>query len=36
VEGTDGKGWVYNYATGEIIVNCDDLDDGGTVNYDKY
>jgi prepilin-type N-terminal cleavage/methylation domain-containing protein len=36
VEGTAGKGWVYNYATGEVIVNCDDPDEGGTVNYDAY
>lgn len=36
VESTAGKGWVYNYATGEIVVNCDDADEGGTVTYDDY
>ncbi len=35
-EATAGKGWIYNYATGEIIVNCDDLDESGNVNYDDY
>lgn len=35
-EGTAGKGWVYNYQTGEIIVNTDNTDDGGTLTYDKY
>ena len=35
-EATAGKGWVYNYATGDVIVNCDDNDDGGTVQYDAY
>jgi len=35
---TVGMGWVYNSATGEIIVNCDDLDDSGVAGntYDKY
>jgi prepilin-type N-terminal cleavage/methylation domain-containing protein len=36
VEGTAGKGWVYNYTTGEIIVNCDDPDESGNTNYDQY
>lgn len=36
VEATAGMGWVYNYATGEIIVNCDDADEGGIVNYNTY
>lgn len=37
VEGTAGKGWVYNYATGEIIVNSDDPDDATpAVNYNAY
>jgi hypothetical protein len=35
-EATAGKGWIYNYATGDIIVNCDNPDEGGTVNYDAY
>ena len=37
-EGTDGIGWVYNYQTGEIIVNTDDSDDSGNPanTYDKY
>lgn len=35
-EATAGKGWVYNYATGELIVNSDNLDEGGTVQYDAY
>jgi len=34
--GTTGKGWVYNHSTGEIIVNCDDADEGGTLTYDQY
>jgi hypothetical protein len=35
-EATAGKGWVYNSATGEIIVNADDLDESGNINYDDY
>ena len=35
-ESSTGKGWVYNSATGEIIVNCDDKDESGNVQYDKY
>ena len=37
-EGTVGKGWVYNYQTGEIIVNTDNPDDSGVITntYDKY
>ncbi len=35
-EATADKGWVYNSVTGELIVNCDDLDEGGTVQYDAY
>ena len=29
------QGWVYNYQTGELIANTDDLDDSG-VGYDTY
>lgn len=29
------QGWVYNYETGEIVANTDDLDDRG-VGYDTY
>ena len=29
------QGWVYNYQTGELIANTDDLDDSG-VAYDTY
>jgi prepilin-type N-terminal cleavage/methylation domain-containing protein len=29
------KGWVYNYETGELIANTDDLDRSG-VGYDNY
>jgi len=37
-EATAGIGWVYNSATGAIIVNCDDADDSGVPanTYDKY
>jgi prepilin-type N-terminal cleavage/methylation domain-containing protein len=34
-EGKNDCGWVYNYETGEIIANTDDLDEGG-VGYDTY
>ena len=34
-EGDKDSGWVYNYETGEIIANTDDLDDDG-VGYDTY
>ena len=34
-EGTTTAGWAYNYETGEIIANTDDLDESGT-GYDKY
>jgi hypothetical protein len=30
------EGWVYNPATGEIIVNTDDANDAGTLTYDEY
>jgi prepilin-type N-terminal cleavage/methylation domain-containing protein len=29
------RGWVFNYQTGELIANTDDLDEGG-VAYDTY
>ena len=29
------QGWIYNYETGDIIANTDDLDDKG-VGYDTY
>ena len=29
------KGWVYNYASGEIIANTNDPDEAG-VTYDTY
>jgi hypothetical protein len=35
-QATVGKGWVYNSATGEIIVNSSDPDESGNVNYDQY
>lgn len=34
-ETSGGSGWVYNYQTGEIIANTDDLDENG-VGYDTY
>ncbi len=34
-EGKKNHGWVYNYETGEIIANTDDLDASG-VGYDTY
>lgn len=34
-EGKKDHGWVYNYETGEIIANTDDLDNNG-VPYNKY
>jgi prepilin-type N-terminal cleavage/methylation domain-containing protein len=30
-----GEGWVYNYATGDIIANTDDTDESG-VAYNTY
>ena len=35
VELTTTAGWVFNYLTGDIIVNTDDTDEGGT-GYDTY
>jgi len=37
-EATAGKGWIYNYSTGEIIANSDDPDDSGVVTstYNTY
>jgi len=29
-------GWVYNYLTGEIIANTDDLDDTGNQGYETW
>ena len=29
------QGWIYNYETGDIIANTDDLDESG-VGYDTY
>ncbi len=34
-ESKKNHGWVYNYTTGEIIANTDDLDANG-VGYDTY
>lgn len=34
-ENNAGMGWVYNYETGDIIANTDDLDDEG-IGYDGY
>ncbi|HNQ23607.1 MAG TPA: type II secretion system protein [Phycisphaerae bacterium] len=34
-EATKTAGWVYNYATGDIIANTDDEDEAG-VGYDTY
>jgi general secretion pathway protein G len=34
-EGEDDKGWVYNFKTGHIYANTDDLDDSD-VPYDTY
>lgn len=31
-----GTGWVYDYATGEIIANSADTDASGTTTYDQY
>jgi prepilin-type N-terminal cleavage/methylation domain-containing protein len=30
------KGWVYNYQTGEIVVNTDDPDQAGDAYDEKY
>ncbi len=35
VPGASDNGWIYNYQTGELIANTDDLDDSG-VGYDTY
>lgn len=35
VELTTTAGWVYNYQTGELIANTDDLDEQG-VGFDTY
>ena len=35
VEATVAAGWVYNYSTGDIIVNTDDEDES-SVGYDTY
>lgn len=35
VDENEDLGWVYNYETGDIIANTDDLDHKG-VGYDKY
>jgi general secretion pathway protein G len=32
----DGTGWVYCYATGEIIANSDDNDSSDKLTYDQY
>ena len=34
-EGEDEYGWVYNFKTGHIYANTDDLDESG-VPYDSY
>ena len=34
-EGQTGKGWVFNYVTGKLIANTDDLDRKG-VGFDTY
>ncbi|MCH8147678.1 MAG: hypothetical protein IH987_06735 [Planctomycetes bacterium] len=34
-EGDDTEGWVYNYETGDIIANTNDLDKDGTP-YSSY
>jgi general secretion pathway protein G len=34
-EAQTNRGWVYNYQTGQIIANTDDLDESG-VGYDTY
>lgn len=34
-ESLTAKGWVFNYQTGDLIPNTDDLDDEG-VGYDTY
>lgn len=34
-EAQAGKGWVYNYQTGEIIANTDDVDESG-LSYCNY
>lgn len=35
LEATQTAGWVYNYETGELIANTDDLDEKD-VGYDTY
>ncbi len=32
----DGTGWVYNFTTGRIIANADDMDRSGSTPYDEY
>ena len=32
----DGKGWVYNVATGQIIANADQTGNDGTTTFDAY
>jgi len=32
----DGTGWVYNFITGRIIANADELDRSGLITYDEY
>lgn len=36
VEATTTAGWVYNYSTGELIVNTNDLSDDGVTTFDQY
>ena len=36
VDETSGDGWVYNYLTGEILANTDDLDDTGGQGYETW
>jgi general secretion pathway protein G len=31
-----GEGWAYNYNTGDIIANTDDLNDAGDTAYNLY
>ncbi len=36
-DGTGDFGWVYNYATGEIVANCADGEtDAATTKYNSY
>ncbi len=35
VEATTTAGWVYNYQTGEIVVNTDDTNEA-SIGYDTY